>query len=61
MKVYVGQFGENELAEGIHKIRIKAAKTETGLNYTKTEFVKRKGKIVGMKVWVCDVDEATFF
>lgn len=59
MKVYVGKFGEKEIANGVAKMYINAAKRGTGLNYTKCEYVKSKGKIVAMKYWVCDVNEAT--
>lgn len=52
--VYVGQFSEQDILLGIDKVAVEKVKQETGLKYTNTKFVKRNGKIVGMKIWVCD-------
>jgi len=56
--VLVGIFTEKDLTEGKDKIAIEQKMKETGLNYIQSKFIKKNGKIVGMKVWVCSVNEA---
>lgn len=53
----VGQFMEEELRKGIDKLEVKKAKEETGLKYTNSSYVKRKGEIVGLKLYVCTAEE----
>lgn len=53
--VLVGIFNENDLKEGKDKIEVEKKKNETGYNYTKTELVKKGSKIIGIKIFVCDV------
>ena len=55
--VLVGTFNENDLVNGKDKVETQRMKEETGYNYTNTEFVKRKGKIVSMKVYVCSMED----
>lgn len=55
MEVYVGQFNEDELRSGIDKRKVAEAMEEYQLKYTRTKFVKKKGEIVGLKIWVTDV------
>lgn len=57
MKVFVGQFSEAEVANGLDKVCVADAQEQTGLVYTDTQLVKRKGKIVGIKIWVCDLED----
>ena len=45
---------------GEEKIAIEKAKAETGLNYINTTFVKKKGLIVGMDIYVCDYKDLKF-
>jgi len=59
--VFVGEFSEQDLANGVDEIRIREMKEKTGLKYINTEFVKRAGKIVAIKVWVCSLDECEDF
>ena len=48
--IYVGQFSEQDITLGLDKAAVEKAKAETGLKYTNTEFVKRNGKVVAMKI-----------
>lgn len=54
MEVYVGQFNEEDLKNGTDKQKIAEAMEQHQLKYTRTKFVKKKGEIVGIKVWVTD-------
>ena len=58
-KVLVGTFSERDLAQGKDKEAVKKAKVEHDLKYTETALVKKGGKIVGIKIWVCDFDTFT--
>ena len=55
--IFVGTFDEKDLQLGIDKVKVAAAKQETGLKYTNTEYVKKRGQIVGIKIWVCSIDD----
>lgn len=57
--VFVGTFNEKELREGVDKKEIAKAKKEHGLNYIESKIVKKGGKPVAMKVWVCDYKSFT--
>lgn len=57
MQVYVGEFSESDLDAGIDKKAVSEAKARTGLKYTNTMLVKKRGKIVALKIWVCDFDD----
>lgn len=57
MQVFVGEFSDSDLANGLDKARVAAAQEQAGLNYTNTKLVKRRGKIVGIKIWVCDLTD----
>lgn len=56
MQVYVGEFSVKDLSEGRDKSEVKLMMAKTGLKYTNTKLVKRKGEIVGIKIWVCDAE-----
>lgn len=58
MKVYVGEFYESDINAGIARAITEKAMRSTGLKYTKTKPVKRNGEYVGIKIWVCDMEEA---
>lgn len=55
MEKYIGQFTENDLINGVDKIKVAEEMEKTGLKYVNTEFVKKGKKVVGMKVWLCDM------
>lgn len=57
MQVYVGQFSEAEVTNGLDKVCVAAKQKETGLKYTNTQLVKREGEIVAIKIWVCDAED----
>lgn len=56
MQVYVGEFQAKDLSAGRDKSEVKLMMAKTGLKYTNTKLVKRKGEIVGIKIWVCDAE-----
>lgn len=56
--ILVGLFDEKDLTDGTYKKAVEKAKAETGLQYTETKIVKRKGKTY-LKIWVCTVEEFT--
>lgn len=53
----VGTFNENEVRNGDDKKAVEKAKAETGCKYVNTEFVRKGGKIAGVKVYVCTYEE----
>lgn len=55
--ILVGAFNEDDLKQSKDKAQVKKMKEETGYQYTNTEFVKKNGKIVAMKVYVCTLDD----
>lgn len=54
---FVGTFDEAQLKKGEDKIAVEQAKADTGCKYVNTEFVKKGGTIVGLKLYVCTADE----
>lgn len=58
-KVLVGTFSEKDLESGLDKIKVAEKKKETGLKYTETKHVIKKGIITGLRIWVCDLDYFT--
>jgi len=57
MRILVGVFSEQELKDGKDKIAVAKQMEESGLKYTDTKFIKNRGEIVAMKIWVCSLDE----
>lgn len=55
MEILVGDFTEDDIKNKRDKIAVEKAKKETGLNYVNTKTIKRNGKIVALRIWVCDV------
>ena len=55
--ILVGTYNEQDLNERKDKVDVQRVAKETGYKYTNTEFVKSKGKIVGMKVYVCNAED----
>ena len=55
--IYVGQFNEDQLRKKEDKKLVAKKMNETGLKYTKTAFVKKNKKIVGLKVWLLTNEE----
>lgn len=56
--VLVGLFDEKDLTDGTDKKAVEKAKAETGLQYTETKIIKKKGKTY-LKIWVCTAEEFT--
>lgn len=56
MQVYVGEFNSNDLINGKDKIEVEKKTKETGLKYTNTKLVYKNKKIIGIKIWVCDLE-----
>lgn len=55
--ILVGTYNENDLANGKDKVDVQRMKEETGYKYTNTEFVKNKGKVGSVKVYVCSMED----
>ena len=55
MTKFVGEFSESDITNGLDQICVANVQKQTGLKYTNTELVKRNGKIVGIKIWACDL------
>ena len=55
--VFVGEFSDEDLKNGVDKKMVEDYKIKTGLNYTNTKLVKKNGKIVAIKIWVCDSND----
>lgn len=59
MKVYIGEFTEDDLVNGrdkeaINKALEKEELKSNGIKYIESELIRKKGKIVGIKVWLTD-------
>lgn len=55
--ILVGTFNEEQLLKKIDKMEIDKAKEKYGLKYINSDFVYKGGQIVGMKVYVCDLED----
>lgn len=55
--IYIGQFNENQLRNGEDRVLVSKKMEETGLKYTRTAFVKKGRKIIGLKVWLLTNEE----
>ena len=55
--ILVGTYNETDLAMGKVKEDVKKVSEETGYKYTNTELVKKNGNIVGIKVYVCSMED----
>lgn len=55
--IYVGQFNEEQCRKGEDKAVVQQKMDETGMKYTRTRFVKKGGKIVGLKIWLLTNEE----
>ena len=55
--ILVGTFTELDLKNGRDKETVEKKKKETGLGYTNTEFVRKNGDIVSIRIYVCTVDD----
>lgn len=58
--IYVGRFNSEDVKNGTDKKITFQKMEETGLKYTNTRFVKKRGEIVGFDVWVCSVHDCEF-
>lgn len=54
--VLVGDFSEDDLKNKVDKKAVEKKKEETGLKYTNTKIIHKKGQRY-LRVWVCSVDE----
>lgn len=54
----VGDFNEKDLINGTDKKAVEKAKQETGLQYTQTKIIKKKGEMY-LRIWVCTAQEFT--
>lgn len=56
--VFVGTFSAQDLLNGKDKAEITKSKESTGLQYLHAEHVRKGKNIVGVKVYVCNIDDA---
>ena len=59
-RVFVGTFDENDIRNGVDKQKLHEVQERTGLKYCNTEYVKKKGEIVGLKLWACKLEDCDF-
>lgn len=58
MRKFVGIFNEADISKGLDQEAVQKAMEKTDLRYTDSQIVyNRSGKPVGIKLWVCDLDE----
>lgn len=55
--ILVGCFNEQQIKDKEDKVAIRNMMDTTGYKYTNTEFVKKNGKLTGIKVYVCELDD----
>ena len=55
--ILVGQFNEKQLRNGEDKACVEKMKKETGLKYTRTRIIKKKGIPVALKIWLLTSEE----
>lgn len=55
--ILVGTFNNADIKSGRDKQEVQKKKSETGLKYTNQEFVKKGSKIVGLRIYVCTVQD----
>ena len=58
MKVYIGRFNQDDIENNRDKDVIDSEMRRTGLKYVNTEIIKRKGKIIGMDIYLSDIYDA---
>ena len=56
--VFVGTFSVDDIINGKDKTEITKSKESTGLQYLHAEHVRKGKNIVGVKVYVCNIDDA---
>ena len=55
--VYVGQFNEQQVAQGIDKMELAKVQAKTGLGYVNQQVIVKKGVAVGLKLWACRAED----
>lgn len=55
--ILVGIFNELDLKNGRDKEAVEKKKKETGLNYINTEYVYENNYIIGIKIYVCAIED----
>lgn len=56
--ILVGTFDEEQLKKKIDKMEIAKAKEQYGLKYINNELVYKGSKIVGIRVYLCNLEDA---
>lgn len=59
--ILVGTYNEADIVNGKNKEDAQKISKATGYVYTNTELVTKNGKIVGLKIYVCDVQDCECF
>lgn len=55
--ILVGEFNSDDIKNKIDKIKVEEKMNETGLKYTNSEIIKKKKDIVGIRLYVCNLDD----
>ena len=56
--ILVGEYSEADLDRGIDKIDLKKVQDDNpNYTYTYTEFIKRKGEIIGIRLYACNLED----
>lgn len=58
--IFVGEFNINEVLDKIDRKKTQEFKEKYNLDYVNTEIVKKGNKIIGIKIWVCNIEDADF-
>ena len=55
MKIWVGDFNEDDLKNKVDKEVVANVQKRTGLGYTLTKIIKKNGE-KRLRIWVCDLE-----
>lgn len=55
--ILVGTYSESDIASGRDKRDVAEMQARTGLKYTNTMVIKNSGVPVGLRIWVCTMED----
>lgn len=58
--ILVGTFTESDIDARVDRKAVNKAMAETGLEYTNAELVYSDGKIVGLRIYVCTLEDSHY-
>ena len=59
--IFVGEFNRDDIIADRDTKALVKVQEETGLKYCNHEFIKKRGKIVGMRLWACSREDCEDF